>query len=272
MVVPFTMNLYHDGVFHINPFQYVNFDSKVIDDVSFDGMSFKDSFGTIRRLVLNNPTSMYYKISSDPLTALKLIKAYEDLCSFVKACYENNLKTDLFTKHNGYDIMEVIAEEFHPKKPVSHVDSDSDIETNHPLDDVGHVIEQFEHENEGNVNIPRMTTDDPWLNKLVGNGTFIRHTENPNPNIQGRFLLEVEDPDDKQVKSKSKPKRMCLILLSILTQLGMNANHQGKCAGLKGKKPITVDNEECESSKQGSKKGDGRKAVNEKISKAVKER
>ncbi|GKB40334.1 hypothetical protein Tco_0885276 [Tanacetum coccineum] len=47
---------------------------------------------------------------------------------------------------------------------------------------------------------------------------------------------------------------------------------EGKCVGLKGKKPKIVDNEECESSKHGSKKGDGRKVVNEKISKAVKER
>ncbi|GKD18603.1 hypothetical protein Tco_1207761, partial [Tanacetum coccineum] len=113
--LPFTVNLYHDGLFHVNPFQYVNFDSKVIDDVSFDGMSFKDFFCTIRRLVLDSPTSMYYKIPSDPLTALKLIKTNEDLCSFVKACYKNNLKIDLFTKHIGNDIMEIIAEELHPK-------------------------------------------------------------------------------------------------------------------------------------------------------------
>nr|GFA34983.1 hypothetical protein [Tanacetum cinerariifolium] len=46
---------------------------------------------------------------------------------------------------------------------------------------------------------------------------------------------------------------------------------EGKCAGLIGKKPKIVDNEECETSKQGSKKGYGRKAVNEIISKVVKE-
>ncbi|GJT25088.1 ALP1-like protein [Tanacetum coccineum] len=72
----------------------------------------------------------------DPLIALKLLKTNDDLCSFVKACYDNNLKIDLFTEHNSYDIMEKIYEELHLKKPVSHVDSDSDVETNHPLDDV----------------------------------------------------------------------------------------------------------------------------------------
>ncbi|GJX57668.1 hypothetical protein Tco_0287565 [Tanacetum coccineum] len=118
--LPFTVKLYHDEVFQVNPLEYVHFESRVINDVSFDGMSFKDFFATIRRLVI----------------------------------------------HNGYDIMGMIDEELHPKKPVSYVDSDSDVETNHPLDDVAHVVEQFEHEIEGSVNIPRMTTDDPWLNKL----------------------------------------------------------------------------------------------------------
>ncbi|GJT42512.1 hypothetical protein Tco_0951227 [Tanacetum coccineum] len=120
--LPFIVNLYHDGVFRVNPFQYVNSDSKVIDDVSFDGMSFKDFFGTVRRLVIVSPISMYYKITSDPLTALKLIKTNEDLCSFVKACYENNFKIELFTEHSGYKIKAMIAEELHPKKHVSHVD------------------------------------------------------------------------------------------------------------------------------------------------------
>nr|GEY49771.1 hypothetical protein [Tanacetum cinerariifolium] len=116
--LPFIMKLYHDGAFQVNPLEYVNFDSKVIDDVSFD------------------------------------------------ACYENNLKIDLFTNHNDYDIMEMIYKELHPKKPVSHVDSNSDVETNHPLDDIAHVAEKIEHEDECNVNIPIMTTDDPWLNKI----------------------------------------------------------------------------------------------------------
>nr|GEY85599.1 hypothetical protein [Tanacetum cinerariifolium] len=147
MTLPFTVNFYHDGVFQINPFEYVNFDSRVIDDASFNGMAFKDFFATIRRLVL-----------------------------------------------------------LHPKKPISHVDSDSDVKTNQPLDDVAHVIEQFEHENKGNVNIHKMTTDDQWLSKLVGNGTFIRQTNNPNPNLQGRFLLEVEDPGDEEVYSNFKAK------------------------------------------------------------------
>ncbi|GJS90241.1 hypothetical protein Tco_0772877 [Tanacetum coccineum] len=121
--------------------------------------------------------------------------------------------------------MEMIDEELHLKKPNSHVDPVSDVETNHPLDDVAHVIEQFEHENKGNVNIPSMTTDDPWLNKLVGNGTFIRQTDNPNPNLQGRFLLEVEDPDDEQVGSKFKAKQDVSYPSFNPEHLEMSANH-----------------------------------------------
>ncbi|GJY91146.1 hypothetical protein Tco_0506342 [Tanacetum coccineum] len=83
VLLPFTVNLYHDGLFQVNPLEYVHFNSRVIDDVSFDN-------------------------------------------------------------------------------------SDSDGETNVSLDDVAHVVEQFEHENEGNVNIARINTDHPWLNYTMG--------------------------------------------------------------------------------------------------------
>ncbi|GJS39973.1 ribonuclease H-like domain-containing protein [Tanacetum coccineum] len=36
MVVPFTVNLYQDRVFHVKPLEYVNFDCSVIDVVDFD--------------------------------------------------------------------------------------------------------------------------------------------------------------------------------------------------------------------------------------------
>nr|GEY94995.1 hypothetical protein [Tanacetum cinerariifolium] len=124
----------HDGVFQVNPLECVHFDNRVLDDVSFDGMSIKDFLATIR----------------------------------------------------------------------SHVDSDSYGETNVPLDDIAHVVEQFEHENEGNVNIPRMTTDEPWLNKLNDHNKLLVFC--------GRDVSE------------------------------------GKCVGLKGKKPKTVDDDECETS------------------------
>ncbi|GJR34996.1 hypothetical protein Tco_1210680 [Tanacetum coccineum] len=121
------------------------------------------------------------------------------------ACYDNNLSIDLFTEHNGYGIMKMIHDDLHPMKHVSHVDSDLDADKNHTLDDVAHIVEDFEHEDDGNVNIPRMTTDDPWLNKLVGNGNYIGQTKNPN-GLQGNFLLEVENTDNEQVEPNFKVK------------------------------------------------------------------
>nr|GEX41873.1 hypothetical protein [Tanacetum cinerariifolium] len=193
---------------------------------------------------------MYYKILSDPVTALKSLKSDEDLGQFVKACYENNLKIDLFTEHNGYDIIEMIHEDLQRKKTVSHVDSDSDGEINVPLDDVAHVVEQIEHEN------------------------------------KGRSMLEVEDPDNERVESKFKAKQdvSCPFFNpdtpwneckpndhnKLLAFCGRDVS-EGKCVVLKGKKPKTFDDDECETSKRGRKKGDGRKVVNETLCKAVKE-
>ncbi|GKC20832.1 hypothetical protein Tco_1022982 [Tanacetum coccineum] len=157
----FNFNLYHDGVFHIKQLEYVNFDCSVINDVDFDDMIYMDFFHTIRRLLLINPIRMHYKNPVTPLFALKLLK--------------------------------IEANEVHSKTCLS--DSDSDVDTNNPLDDVAHITD-FEHKNEGNVDISRMATHDPWLNKLVGTSNFISQTKNIIPNLPVSFILEVDDPDD----------------------------------------------------------------------------
>ncbi|GKB64869.1 hypothetical protein Tco_0921055, partial [Tanacetum coccineum] len=73
--------------------------------------------------------------------------------------------------------------------------------------DVLKDIVDFEVEGEENVVITRNTTDDPWLNKLVGNGTFIGQTDDATSNLGGRFNHEENDPEDDIVdpKFKSKP-------------------------------------------------------------------
>nr|GEV45023.1 putative reverse transcriptase domain-containing protein [Tanacetum cinerariifolium] len=107
-------------------------------------------------------------------------------------------------------------------------------------------------------------------------------SENPNPNLPGSFLLEVEDTDNEKVEYKFKAKKnMEYPSFNSKTPwneckpvLGMKFESQQQLKYMLanyGKKPKPVDNEECESSKQGSKKGVGRKEVNEKISKAVKQ-
>ncbi|GJW21548.1 hypothetical protein Tco_0032170 [Tanacetum coccineum] len=215
------------GVFQVNPLECVNFDNKVIDDVSFDGMSFKIFFATIRRLVLVSPTSMYYKIPSALLIALKLLKSDEELY------------------------------------------------------DVAHVVEQIEHEDESNVNIPRMTTDDPWLNKLVDSKFKAKKNVscssfNPDtPWNECKLVLGMRFESPQQLKrmlaNYGVQHGYQLWYMQndhnkLLVFYGMDVS-EGKCAAFKGKKPKIVDNEECETSKHGSKKGDGRKAVNEIISK-----
>nr|GEU42094.1 hypothetical protein CTI12_AA159120 [Tanacetum cinerariifolium] len=140
--------------------------------------------------------------------------------------------------------MKMIHEDLHPKKPVSHVDLDSDGETNVLLDDVAHVVEQFKHKNKGNVNIPRMTTDDPMAKQT-----------------------EVKDPNDEQVESKFQAKQD-------VSYLFFNPDTPwNECKPVLGmRNPKIVDDDECDPSKHDSKKGDGRQARNETLSKAVKEK
>lgn len=38
----------------------------------------------------------------------------------------------------------------------------------------------------------------------MGKGNLIGHTENPNPNLNGRFILEVDDHDEDLVDTKYK--------------------------------------------------------------------
>nr|GEX71852.1 zinc finger, PMZ-type [Tanacetum cinerariifolium] len=67
-------------------------------------------------------------------------------------------------------------------------------------------IVDFEVEGEENVVITRNTTDDPWLNKLVGNGTSIGQIDDAISNLGGRFNHEENDPEDDIVDPKFKAK------------------------------------------------------------------
>nr|GEU81885.1 zinc finger, PMZ-type [Tanacetum cinerariifolium] len=80
-------------------------------------------------------------------------------------------------------------------------------------------------EGEENVVIPKNTTDDPWLNKLLGKGNFIGHTDDPTDNLGGRFIHNENDPKDDIVDPKCKSKKNII-----------DAD-EGKCTTFKGKKP-----------------------------------
>nr|GEV60751.1 hypothetical protein [Tanacetum cinerariifolium] len=92
-------------------------------------------------------------------------------------------------------------------------------------DDLKDIVD-FEVAGEKKVVITRNTTDDPWLNKFVGNETFIGQTDDAIANLGGRFIHEENDPKDDIVDPKDVSK--------------------GKCAAFKGKKPKDKNiNVEC---------------------------
>ncbi|GJT48311.1 hypothetical protein Tco_0974468 [Tanacetum coccineum] len=207
---PFTVNLYHDGLFIVKPFKYTHGDFKVIDDVDFDGMLYVQMYDIIRRVALVSPTSLYFKLVDQPLVCLKPLKTDEDVGLFVKALYENGSIIDLYCEHNGYDIIGMIHDQLAPKdqlvKTAFKCNADDVAHTSYEnLDDFKDIVD-FEVEGEENVVFTRNTTDDPWLNKLVGNGTFIGQTDDATSNLGGRFNHEENDHEDDIVDPKFKAK------------------------------------------------------------------
>ncbi|GJU16686.1 hypothetical protein Tco_1144652 [Tanacetum coccineum] len=180
---PFTFNLYHDGVFIERPPEYTNGDFKVIDDVDFDGLVYVQMYDIIRRVVLVSPTCLYFKLVDQPLVCHKPLKTDEDVGLFVKALYKNGSIIDLYCKHNGYDIMEMIEDQIAPKDqavktPFKCNADDYAHSTYKNLEDLKGIVD-IEVEGEENIVIPKNTTNDPWLNKLVGKGNFLGHSDDP---------------------------------------------------------------------------------------------
>nr|GEU63768.1 hypothetical protein [Tanacetum cinerariifolium] len=191
--MPFTVNLYHNGVFVERPFNYQNDDFKVIDDVDFEGMLYVQMFDIIRRVVLISPTSLFFKLVDKPLIGLKPLKTDEDVEQAVKTPFKCNIDDDAPSTYEN-------------------------------LEDLKDIID-FEVEGKENVAIPKNTTDDPWLNKLVVKGNFIGHIDDPTANLGGRFIHKENDPEDDIVDPKCKAKKNIIDV------------DEGKCAAFKGKKP-----------------------------------
>ncbi|GJX54149.1 hypothetical protein Tco_0282518 [Tanacetum coccineum] len=152
---------------------------RVIADMDFDGMLYVEMFDIIRRIVLVTSTSLYFKIAGEPLIGLKPLKRDEDVGLFVKALHENGSKIDLYCEYNGYDVMEIIQFDITTKvqpvkTPFEHLSNDDAPSTHDNLEDLKDIVD-FEIMSEENVVIPKITTDDPWLNKLVGIDNFIGH-------------------------------------------------------------------------------------------------
>ncbi|GJR01178.1 hypothetical protein Tco_0524162 [Tanacetum coccineum] len=208
--MPFTVYLYHDGVFVKRPLEYTNGDFKLVDE---------------------------------PLAGLKLLKTDEDTGFFVKALYENGSIIDLYCEHNGYDVMEMIQNEKTPKEQAVKTPFKADANDDAPstyenLEDLKDIVD-FEVEGEENVVIPENTTDDPWHNKLVRKGNFIGHIDDPTANLGGRFIHEENDPEDSIVDPKCKFKK------NILYPLFDHTTPWDQCTpvlGMKFENPLQLKN------------------------------
>nr|GEW71235.1 hypothetical protein [Tanacetum cinerariifolium] len=78
-MMPFTVNVYYNGVFVEKPFKYTHGDFKLIDDVDFDGLLYVQMYDIIRRVVLVSPICLFFKLVDQPLVCLKPLKTYEDV-------------------------------------------------------------------------------------------------------------------------------------------------------------------------------------------------
>ncbi|GJW19071.1 hypothetical protein Tco_0026507 [Tanacetum coccineum] len=204
-MVNFTINLHHDGCFVTNPLHYLEGDHRVVEDIDFEGVIYSEFCHIIRKLVIIAPVSYFYVKTGVQLNiGLKQLKTDEDLKEFVKAGSENDFKMDIYTEHNGYNVMEMIRND----NLIDEVDDPpfSDTESQDSLGDVKEVAD-FQTEDDSNVEIPKISSDDPWLNKLVGKGKFIGHMDDPIPNLNGRFMIEIDDPEQEVIDSQYKAKK-----------------------------------------------------------------
>ncbi|GJW91133.1 serine/threonine-protein kinase MHK isoform X1 [Tanacetum coccineum] len=204
-MVTFVVDLYHDGLFASNPLRYLVGEHRVIKDINFEGMTYDNFFLVMRRLVLDKPLSFFYVLPGVPMNiGLRPICNDEQLNDFVQALFENDCHLDLYTEHQGYDVLEMINDDRHCE---DKSDSDfEDVEKGDNLDDVNDIVD-FQTEGEENVDIPKLSIDDPWLNKLVGKGRFVGEMEDPIPGLKGRFFVEQNDPDENFVEPKYKVQK-----------------------------------------------------------------
>nr|GEX22300.1 hypothetical protein [Tanacetum cinerariifolium] len=106
---------------------------------------------------------------------------------------------DMYTEHQWYDVLEMINDDRHCE---DKSDSDfEDVEKGDNLDDVKDIV-NFQTKGEENVDIPKLSMDDPWLNKLVGKGRFVGEMEDPIPGLKDDSL----DKDKGKVGEGSSHK------------------------------------------------------------------
>nr|GEZ00049.1 zinc finger, PMZ-type [Tanacetum cinerariifolium] len=135
-----TVNLFHDGVFTLPPFQYAHSDEKQITDIDFEGMSFVQLRGVIRKLVQGPVASLYY-------------------CK---------VGTPLRIEHNGYDALDIRDQ---GETLANDGKKSSDAYWSSDEEDLSYV--DFHTVVNDNVVIKTVTTNDPFLNKLCDDREYL---------------------------------------------------------------------------------------------------
>ncbi|PWA92239.1 hypothetical protein CTI12_AA081420 [Artemisia annua] len=187
-----TVNLYHDGIFVPNPLKYMQGECQVINDVRFEEMPIGDLFELVKRLVLNPPRRLYYRVPGTTLTrGIRELKTDDDVNDFTNVAFENGFKIDLYTEFADYDVANV----------------------------------DFHTEGEENVVFERLTVNDPFLNILL-KGT----KDDPIPPLGGKYFVEEADPDDDMIDERYKLWYYRSDSNSLLVYCGRDLD-LGRCAG-----------------------------------------
>ncbi|GKB56351.1 hypothetical protein Tco_0912537, partial [Tanacetum coccineum] len=159
------VTLHHDGVFVPNPL----------------------------KLVLSNAKHIYYCLPDTTLTrGIRELKTDSDMAEFMRIGYENNKHMELFTEHHGYDVLEYTANDNLVANNISDYE-ESDVSDYDGESDPENV--DFHTEGEHGVHFERLSIDDAFLTKLVGNGNFIGARSDPMPFLIGNYNVEEDDPE-----------------------------------------------------------------------------
>ncbi|GJW73748.1 hypothetical protein Tco_0133118 [Tanacetum coccineum] len=204
------VTLHHDGVFVPNPLKYACGSVKILNEIRFEEMQIGNLFEIINRLVLSNANHIYYCLPDTTLTrGIRELKTDSDMAEFMRIGYENNKQMELFTEHHGYDVLEYTANDNLVANNISDYE-ESDVSDYDGESDPENV--DFHTEGEQGVHFERLSIDDPFLTKLVGNGNFIGARSDPMPFLIGNYNVEEDDPEVdiidpiyKVVKGKSYP-------------------------------------------------------------------
>nr|GEY26789.1 zinc finger, PMZ-type [Tanacetum cinerariifolium]GEY32788.1 zinc finger, PMZ-type [Tanacetum cinerariifolium] len=166
-----TVNLHHDGVFTVSPFEYAFGDEKQITDIHFEG--------TLLKL------------------GIKIIKTISDVDEFVNFGYRNKWQVNLHVEHSGYDALDIKDQE---ETMADDGNESSDAYFSSDEEDLSYV--DFHTEVDENVIIRNVTTNDPFLNKLCPNNAhFLNVLDEP---VFENIETVVEDSENIDPKFNVK--------------------------------------------------------------------